>query len=63
MRHRGGLIGLGGYALVWGAAIAVLAALGSDAVGDGVAVMAFMGVAFSWASGRLKSRCAVRRSN
>jgi len=47
MRHRGGLIGLGGYALIWGAAIAVLATIGSDAAGDGVAVMAFMGVGFS----------------
>ncbi len=46
-RHRGGLLGLGGYALIWGAAIATLAALGSDAVSDGVAVMAFMGLGFS----------------
>ena len=46
-KHREGLIGLGAYALIWGAAIALLAGLGSGAVGDGVAVMAFMGVGFS----------------
>ncbi len=44
-RHRGGFACLGVFALAWGAAVAVLAAHGSEAVGDGVAVMAVFGIA------------------